>query len=150
MTPPDLESRAVRITRDLLAVLLERAADSEPDGVSLLLTATPAGEFPDPPPELDPAAPIITHYTLPGAGGSVSAVFGMDLGTPAGRSRARFVSHPDGGLELRETDDLAAAVIVAVPPWEPDCVAAFDRSGRELPLWVVDAAPPEESVPGGP
>jgi len=149
MTPPAFESRAVRITRDLLAVLLERAAAAEPDGVSLLLTATPAGEFADPPPELDPADPIITHYTLPGAGGSVSAVFGMDLGTPAGRSRGRFVSHPDGGLELRETDDLAAVVLVAVPPWESDCVAAFDRAGRELPLWVVDAAPPEGSVPGG-
>jgi len=136
----------VHVTRDLLTVLLERAADAEPQGANVPLAATPAGEFPT---ELGlaPDTPVLTHFYLPDVGDSVSSVFGIDLGTPAGSGRARFVSHPEGGLKLRQTDDLAAVVLVAVPPWDDDCVAAFDRSGRGLPLDVIDAAPPEEQVP---
>jgi hypothetical protein len=74
-------------------------------------------------------------------------VFGVDLGTPAGEGGARFVSHPDGFLGLSRTDDLAGVVLVAVPPYDADSVAAFDRSGEGVELVVVDAAPPSESLP---
>jgi len=83
---------------------------------------------------------------VPEAGGSVNAVFGMDLGTPAGQTRGRFVSHPNGGLDVSKTDDLHAVVFVAVPPWDRDSLAVFDRSGRRLNLAVLDVEPPEEAL----
>jgi hypothetical protein len=64
----------------------------------------------------------------------------MDLSTPG--AAGRFVSHPDGTLALTKADDLHEVVFVAVPPYGPDDVAAFDRSGTELEFEVVDAAPP--------
>jgi hypothetical protein len=136
----------IYVTRDLLAVLRERAASEDPDGVNVRLSATPAGEF-DTDLGLDPETPVVTHFTLPSVGSSVSSVFGVDLGTPAGAGGARFLSHPDGFLGVSRTDDLAAVVIVAVPPYDDDSVAAFDRSGEGVELAVVDAAPPSESVP---
>ncbi|WP_418285185.1 hypothetical protein [Halorubrum sp. DTA46] len=136
----------IHITRDLLTVLLDHAADSDPEETNLRLSATRAGEF-DEPTGLDPAIPVLTHFTLTGVGGSVNAVFGVELGTPAGHGSARFVSHPDGFLGVSKTDDLAAVVLVAVPPYDGDTVAAFDRTGDGVELAVVDAAPPEESVP---
>ena len=136
----------IHITRDLLTVLLDVAADSDPQESNVRLSATPAGEFEEAT-GLDPAVPVLTHFTLSGVGGSVNAVFGVELGTPAGHGGARFVSHPDGFLGLSKTDDLAAVVIVAVPPYDDDSVAAFDRAGDGVELAVLDAAPPEESVP---
>ncbi|MGZ0747156.1 hypothetical protein [Haloparvum sp. AD34] len=136
----------VHVTRDLLTVLLDHAAEREPSTVSIQLTATPAGEF-ESALDLDPETPVLTHFTLPDVGGSVNAVFGVDLGTPAGRGRARFVSHPDGSPELTKTDDLAGVVLVAIPPWEPSDVVAYDRAGTRIDLAIVDAAPPEETVP---
>nr|WP_267624904.1 hypothetical protein [Halobium salinum] len=138
-------SRVVYVTTGLVEVLLELAADAEPRSASVVLSATPAGEF-DPPLDLDPETPVLTHFYLPDAGRSVSAVFGMDLGTPAGRGRARFVTHPQGELSVSERDDLAGVVLVAVPPWEASSLAAFDRAGRRLELHVLDAEPPEEVV----
>jgi hypothetical protein len=70
----------------------------------------------------------------------------MDLGTPAGRGRARFLSHPQGPREVTERDDLAAVVLVAVPPWNAGDVRAYDRSGSRLELHVLDAEPPQESL----
>ena len=137
----------VHLTRDLLAVLLEHAAEAEPTSTNVLLSATPAEELIGETDDVDPGTPVLTHFTLPDVGSSVNSVFGMDLSTPSERGRARFLSHPAGGLRIDETDDLAAVVIVAVPPWEEDCVAAFDRAGRKLPLTIVNAAPPEESIP---
>jgi len=136
----------IHVTRDLLTVLLEHAADRDPAAVNLQLSATRAGEFEE---ELglDPQTPVLTHFTLADVGGSVNAVFGVDLGTPAGRGRARFLSHPTGRLELSKTDDLAAIVLVTVPPYDDDHVAAFDRAGDGIELVVLDAVPPEESVP---
>ena len=134
----------VLLTRGLLTVLLERAVAAEPDGVNLLLDVTPAGDLEGDTGGVDPSAPVLTHFYFPGAGGSVRAVFGMDLGTPAGR--ARFLSHPDGDPALRETDDLAAAVLVAVPPFEEADVSVFDRHGRGLDLHILDAEPPEERI----
>jgi hypothetical protein len=70
----------------------------------------------------------------------------MDLGTPAGRGRARFVTHPQGPFRVTRRDDLAAVVLVAVPPWDERSIAAFDRAGRRLTLAVVDAEPPRDDL----
>ena len=136
----------IYVTRDLLTVLRERAESEAPDEVNVRLSATPAREF-ETDLGLDPETPVVTHFTLPSVGGSVSSVFGVDLGTPAGEGGARFLSHPDGFLGVSRTDDLAAAVLVAVPPYNEESVAAFDRSGDGIELAVVDAVPPTESVP---
>lgn len=135
----------VHITRGLLDVLLDMAEESEPEPVSLVLAATAAGEF-ERDIDVDPETPILTTFYLPEAGSSVNAVFGVELGTPAGRGRARFVSHPQGPLRPTREDDFAAAIIVAVPPWDDESVRAFDRSGRTFELAVVDAEPPGESL----
>ncbi|OYR59123.1 hypothetical protein [Halorubrum halodurans] len=136
----------IHVTRDLLTVLLDRAAERDPTAVSLRLSATRAGEF-DVDLGLDPETPVLTHFTVEGVGGSVNAVFGVDLGIPADRGGARFLSHPTGRLRLARTDDLAAVVLVSVPPYDDDCVAAFDRAGDGIELVVLDAAPPAESLP---
>jgi len=135
----------VHVTRDLLTVLLDQAAERDPGETNLRLSATRAGDF-EGDTGLDPETPVLTHFT-PDVAGSVNAVFGVDLGTPAGHGGARFLSHPDGFLGVSKTDDLAAVVLVAVPPYDDDGVAAFDRSGNGIELAVLDAAPPEESLP---
>lgn len=134
----------VLLTRGLLTVLLERAASADPEQVNVLLDTTPAGELGGNTGGVDPEAHVLTHFYLPETGGSVRAVFGMDLGTPAGR--ARFLSHTDGNPALTEADDLAGAVLVAVPPYEESDVYAYDRRGREVDLGVLDAEPPEEHI----
>lgn len=144
--PRHVPTCVIHVTRDLLTVLLEHADERDPMAVNLQLSATPAGEF-DTDLDVDPSTPVLTHFTLADVGGSVNAVFGVDLGTPAGRGRARFISHPDGRLELSKTDDLAAVVLVTIPPYDDEHVAAFDRAGDPVELAIVDAAPPEESVP---
>nr|WP_283102339.1 hypothetical protein [Haloplanus sp. XH21] len=126
-------------------MLLERAAAADPARENVVLDATPAGEF-DADLGVDPATPVLTHFYLP-AGRAVSDVFGVDLGTPAGRGRARFLTHPQGPAELTRRDDLAGVVLLAVPPWGTETLTAFDRQGRRLPLTVLDAEPPVESLP---
>lgn len=138
-------SESVRITEGLLTALLDRAQEAEPDTANVVLDATPAGAF-DADLGLPADVPVFTHLFLPSAGGSVRAVFGVDLGRPSGRGRARFVSHPQGPPTLTREDDLAPVVLVAVPPWAPDNVAAFTRGGRDLDLVVVDAEPPVERL----
>ena len=143
----------VTITRGLLSVLRERAAARDPDAVNVALDATPAGEldWSDGEAELDPTTPVLTHFYLPEAAASVSAVFGMDLGRPSGA--ARFLSHPSGRQGVTEADDLAASIFVATPPYEESDVRVYDRRGRRQSLQVVDAVPPEESLaepPGDP
>lgn len=134
----------VRITTGLVDVLLSLAADADPDETSTGLVATAAGDLQGA--ERYPReAPVFTDFYMPDAGGAVSKVFGVDLGTPPGQTHGRFVSHPTGELDVSRTDDLHATVLVAVPPWSRDAVAAFDRAGRRLDLEVVDAEPPEES-----
>jgi len=135
----------VYITSGLIEVLLDMAAEAEPESVTVVVAPTPAGEF-DVDPGVPAETPVLTHFYMPEAGGSVSAVFGMDLGTPAGRGRARFVSHPQGPAHTTERDEHAAAVLVAVPPWET--LRAFDRSGARLDLDIVDAEPPRETLTG--
>lgn len=132
----------VPITRGLLDVLLDIARDSEPNPVTLPLGAL-SGRALDLPATEDT---VLTHFYF-GGSRSVDSVFGMDLGTPPNSVAARFVSHPQGGLGIARTDDLAPSVIVGVPPWDDDCVAAFDRAGRRHPLRVLDVEPPREEVP---
>ena len=96
-------------------------------------------------PDLTPETPVFTHFYMPNSGGSVSAVFGVDLGTPAGQTQGRFVSHPTGRLRLEKTDDFHALIFVAVPPWERDSLAVFDRTGTRQDLTVLDVEPPEET-----
>ncbi|MFD1569094.1 hypothetical protein [Halorubrum laminariae] len=136
----------IHITRDLLTVLLDRADDRDPAETNLRLSSTRAGDF-ETDTGLDPETPVLTHFTPASVGGAVNAVFGVDLGTPVDRGGARFLSHPKGFLGVSKTDDLAAVVIVAVPPYDDDAVAAFDRAGDGIELGVLDAAPPEESLP---
>lgn len=141
MTPADQSTDVVYATRGLVEALCDLAREAEPESVTISLAATPAGEFaPHPPPE----TPVFTHFYFPEAGRSLAAVFGMDLGTPAGQTHGRFVSHPQGRLELTRTDDLHGIVFVAVPPWEMDDIAVFSRNGIEKPLELVDAEPPTE------
>jgi hypothetical protein len=135
----------VYATRALLEVLLDLASDAEPESLSVTLATTPAGEFEG---DLGIAdeTPVFTHFYFPETGRSVSAVFGVDLGLPAGRGRGRFVTHPQGSLRLSKRDHLANVVLVAVPPWDERSLAAFDRSGVQLDLVVLDVEPPTESL----
>ena len=133
------------VTSALLDVLLDMSTDAEPDALSVVLAPTRAGAF-DADLGLDADTPVLTHFYLPDAGRSVTAVFGLDLSTPAGRGRARFHAHPQGPKEPTKRDDFAAAIIVAVPPWDRTGVRAYDRSGSQLALEEVDAEPPEESL----
>jgi hypothetical protein len=135
----------VYITRGLVDVLLDMAEADEPERVNVVLSSSQASDF-DADLGLEPETPVLTHFYLPEAGGSVAAVFGVDLGTPAGRGRARFVSHPQGPFRPTREDDFAAVVFVAVPPWDDDSIAAFDRNGTRLDVDVLDAEPPTESL----
>lgn len=129
------------ITRALLTALLELAGDRDPTGVTVSLAVTPAGE-------LDASLPsdraVFTDMYLPDTGGSVRAVFGMDLSTPG--AAGRFISHPDGTLALTKRDDLHEVVFVAVPPYDTEDVAAFDRSGSGRPIDIVDVEPPDGEI----
>ena len=142
----------VYITAGLVEALLGFAREREPRSVTIGLSVTPARTLV--PPEVSDAAtdsaldavpddaPVFTHFYLPDAGGSVRAVFGMDLASP--RTQGRFISHPDGIRGLKQTDDLHEVVFVATPPWE--AVDAFDRHGGRFEVTVLDAEPPVESV----
>jgi hypothetical protein len=133
----------VRITRGLLTALLELAEDRDPSDVTVSLATTAAAELDA---GLDDDRPVFTDMYLPDAGRSVTAVFGMDLSTPG--AAGRFRSHPDGNLALTKEDDLHEVVFVAVPPYEIDDVAAFTRSGKGLPMEIVDVEPPTEEFEG--
>lgn len=142
MPPTDTqEETTVYATRGLIEALCDFAREAEPKPVTISLAVTPAGEFA---PHLPPTTPVFTHFYFPEAGRSLSAVFGMDIGTPAGQTQGRFVSHPQGRLALERTDDLHCVVFVAIPPWEAASLAVFSRNGIERPLELVDAEPPAE------
>jgi len=133
----------VYVTRGLVETLLRLGREAEPDDVTISLAITRAEELPDA--DLDPETPVFTDFYLPSAGGSVNAVFGMDLGTPAGQTQGRFVSHPDGYMGISKEDDLHEVVFVGVPPWDAENLGAFDRSGRKQNVTILDVEPPEES-----
>ncbi|WP_254837587.1 hypothetical protein [Natronomonas marina] len=131
----------VYITRGLLTALLDLGADRDPSSVTVSLAVTAAGELDA---DLPAEASVFTDMYLPDTGESVTAVFGMDLSTPG--SAGRFVTHPEGPLALTKRDDLHEVVFVAVPPYDDDCVGAFDRSGEQLPIDVLDVAPPHGTI----
>lgn len=132
----------VYATRGLVEALLSIASDRDPYSVTMALAVTPAADLEV---DLPPDAPVFTDFYLP-TENSVSAVFGVDLGTP--NAQGRFVSHPDGRLALTREDDLHEVVLVAVPPWDAASTAAFARTGRKLSLTLLDVEPPNESLPG--
>jgi len=134
----------VYVTRGLVETLLRMAREAEPSDVTISLAVTQASELPEA--DLEPETPVFTDFYLPSAGGSVNAVFGMDLGTPAGQTHGRFVSHPGGYMGVSKLDDLHEVVFVAIPPWETDSFGAFDRSGRRQEVEILDIEPPEESI----
>ncbi len=132
----------VYATRGLIDSLLRQASEREPDSVTISLAVTRADQLDEA--DLPAETPVFTHFYLPQAGSSVNAVFGVDLGTPVGQTSGRFVSHPRGDLALSKRDDLHAVVFVAVPPWDRDSIAVFDRHGARQDLTVLDIEPAEE------
>ncbi|MDZ7849871.1 MAG: hypothetical protein U5K70_03335 [Halodesulfurarchaeum sp.] len=156
------------ITRPLLSVLLEIAADAEPNPANVYLVTSAAGDLepfsgvetdtseigpPDGPihralDDLEPETPVFSDFYFPDVGNALDFVFGVDLGTPAGQSQGRFLSHPDGNPELTVRDDLHATVVVAVPPWQPGNVSAYDRDSTRRDLAVVAAATPDLDFDG--
>ena len=127
------------ITDALLELLLERARDREPQSVSIKLAVEPAKKL-DLATEIDPETPVFADYYFPTAGDSITAVFGMDFSIPPGQTQGIFISHPQGPLAATERDEFAERVIIAVPPWKPENVAAFDRSGNEYTITVVSVS----------
>ena len=140
---PDRNGGVYYVTRGLKRTLLRMGREAEPDSTTIPLSVTPAGEF-ETETGLEPETPVFTHFYMPGAGGSVSAVFGVDLGTPVGQTEGRFVSHPAGRMGVSKLDDLHEVVFVAVPPWDEDSFGAFDRRGQRKEVTVIDAEPPAE------
>lgn len=132
-------------TRGLVETLLRMARERAPESTTISLAVTDAGEIPEA--DLDPETPIFTHFYMPSAGSSVNAVFGVDLGTPVGQTQGRFVSHPRGDLRLTKRDDFHEVIFIAVPPWNDDAIAVFDRSAEEQELTILDVEPPEEQTP---
>ena len=137
----------VYATRGLVRTLLRMAEETDPERVTISVAVTSASDLPAA--DLPPETPVFTHFYMPSAGGSVNAVFGVDLGTPVGQTQGRFVSHPNGHLALTKEDDLHEVVFLAVPPWDEQSLAAFDRHGTERPLEILDVEPPEEALDGG-
>lgn len=133
------------ITRGLLDGLLAYATSEDPQPVQASLGAIPAKEFADTT-DLDPETPVLAHFYLPTTDASVSAVFGFDLGAPPGTVDARFISHPGGELDVLTSDDLHATMLIAVPPWDNESVACFDRHGTRGQLEVLDIEVPAESI----
>lgn len=132
----------VAITTGLRETLLGMAREAEPDDATVPVAVSQAGEIDAD--EVPADTPVFTHFYMPEAGRSVGAVFGVDLGTPAGSTQGVFVSHPQGPFAVTKEDDLREVVFVAVPPWDAGDFGAFDRRGQTLALDVLDAEPPEE------
>lgn len=128
----------VHITGGLLDVLLEMAADAEPQSVTVRLAVSSAEEL-DLGERLSAGTPVFSDLYLPSSGDPIEAVFGMDVSIPPGQTPGVFISHPHGELGLASTDDFAERILIAVPPWGRETVAAFDRSGQEQTMEIVDA-----------
>ena len=141
MWTPVQRSSVPYATEALVDALLELAGERDPDGLTVALAVTPAKELDV---DLPPETPVFTDFYLPDTGKSVSAVFGMDLGTP--RSAARFLSHPDGDPRPRQTDDFHQLLFVAVPPYDRGSLRVFDRSSRPQELSLLDVVPPDRHI----
>lgn len=136
--------RRVYASSALLRALLHLAEAAEPAPITVQLATTAAAEFDG---LTAGDRPVFSHFYFPDAAPSNSAVFGMDLSVPLGRTHGLFVSHPIGNRSLSERDDLHERVFVAVPPWDLDAVSVFDRGGRRHRLQLVDATLPTEGLP---
>lgn len=147
MPSNQLEGEPVWVTRGLLEGLLSLARDADPRSISADLAATSAGDLKGVDDiDIDPQTAVFSHFYFPSAGDSNTAVFGVDLSVPAGRTGGRFISHPNGDPELTERDPIRAVTVVGVPPWAIGDVRAFDRRKRRA-LRVVDGEPPDEEAP---
>lgn len=133
----------IYLTRGLQETLLRFARDSDPDSTTVPLAVSEAAELPEA--DLDDETPVFTHFYFPNERDALNAVFGVDLGTPAGQTPGVFVSHPRGDLRVSKRDDLREIIFVAVPPWDEDSFKAFDRKGAAVEYRVLDIEPPEES-----
>jgi hypothetical protein len=134
----------IYITRGLVETLLRLGSEADPDSTTVPLAVTRAETLPDT--GLDPDQRVFTHFYFPNEDGAVNAVFGVDLGTPAGQTPGIFVSHPQGDLRVTKRDELREFVFVAVPPWDEDSFEAFDRGGTARAYTVLDVDPPEEAI----
>jgi hypothetical protein len=134
----------IYLTRGLVETLLRLGAEADPDSTTVPLAVTKAETLPET--GLDPDQRVFTHFYFPNKDGAVNAVFGIDLGTPAGQTPGVFVSHPRGDLRVTKRDELREFVFVAVPPWDEDSFGAFDRSGTQREYTVLDVEPPEEAI----
>lgn len=132
------------VTQGLVDTLLRMASEKDPDSTTIPLAITRAEQLPDA--DLPEGTPIFTHFYMPNKGDALNAVFGIDLVTPAGQTPGLFVSHPRGDLRLSKRDDLREVVFVGVPPWDEDCLRAFDRKGKRQEYTILDVEPPEETV----
>jgi hypothetical protein len=141
----------VHATRPLVEVLCELARDADPGSISVRLAATPAGDLvptDGPLTGVEPETAVLSDFYFPEAGDALTSVFGVDLATPTGQTAGRLVSHPDGNPDVTMTDDLHAQLLVAVPPWNPENVRAYDRNGTRRDLVLLDAAAPDADAPG--
>lgn len=134
----------IYITKGLQETLLGMGDDADPESTTVPLAVTRAGGLPDV--DLADEYQVFTHFYFPNEGDALNAVFGVDLGTPAGQTPGMFVSHPRGDLQVSKRDDLREVVFVGVPPWDEESFQAFDRRGSRLEYTVLDVEPPEERV----
>lgn len=139
MSTDDADGRVIHLTQGLVTVLLELASDADPRPVTIQLAVESADELGID--ELDGDVPVFASFYLPDAGRSVEAVFGMNVAVPPGQTPGVFVSHPTGPLDVRTEDEHAERVVVAVPPWTDDQVAAFTRGGRRCRIVTHEVAP---------
>jgi hypothetical protein len=139
-----LHGDVLYVTRGLVDTILGFAAESDPDRVTVPLAVTRARDLPGV--DLPDETPVFTHFYMPSEGDAVNAVFGMQLGIPSGETPGIFVSHPVQQLRLTREDEFREAIFIAVPPWEEDSLAAFERSGDKQEYTILDIEPPEESL----
>ena len=131
-------------TRGLVETVLRLGEENDPESTTVPLAVTDAAELPES--GLPPETPVFTHFYLPSKGDALNAVFGVELGIPAGQTPGVFISHPLRELKLTKEDDLREAVFIAVPPWDESSLKVFDRSGAVQELRILDVEPPEEAL----
>lgn len=137
----------IHITEGLIETLLRLSKEKDPEPTTMPLGISRAENLPDA--ELPDDTPVFTHFYMPSEEDTLNAVFGVDLGTPAGQTPGVFVSHPRGDLRVSKRDDFREVVFVAVPPWDEESFRAFDRKGNGRDLTILDIEPPEETHPAG-
>jgi len=132
------------VTRGLVETLLRLARERDPELITVPLAVTRARDLAV---DLPAETPVFTHFYMPSDGDALNAVFGIDLGMPAGQTPGVFVSHPRGDLRVSKRDDFREVVFVAVPPWNEDALDAFGRWGDHREFTILDVEPPEETIP---